>query len=93
MPKNPWVAWLFDASERTARTFIQGMLAVITVSPFTSQIDANWQTTLGIGAAAGAWAVVMSFAGKQVGSHDTASFLPEKIDPQAKSAKSDRRAR
>ena len=79
-PKNPWARWALDTLERTVRTFLQGMLGVVSVNAFTS-LDASWQQTILVGALAGAYAVVSAFVAQPVGASDSASFLPENTDP------------
>ena len=79
-PKNEWARWALDTLERTARTFLQGMLGVVTVDTFTD-LEVSWQQTLLIGALSGVLAVAASFAAKGSGAPDSASFLPEGTDP------------
>jgi hypothetical protein len=74
-------AWLLDTAERTARTFVQGFLSVVSINGISDSIskipDTNlsiW-TQLEIGALAGLFAILTAFAGKAVGSPRSASFL------------------
>lgn len=77
---KPWQRWLLDALERTARTFVQGFLMVWTLDAATA-LDADWGTRVLGGAVAGGYSVLMSFAAKPVGAKDSASLLPEDVDP------------
>ena len=72
--------FLLDTLERTARTFVQGFLAVVTVDAF-SDLAASWQQKLAAGALAGLYAVLTSFAAQPAGAPDSASFLPADVDP------------
>jgi len=65
--------WL-DLLERTARTFVQGFLAVVTLDALTD-FSASWLQTVEVGAVAGAYAILSSFAAKGVRSKDSASFV------------------
>lgn len=78
--------WAIDAAERTARTFVQGFLAVITIDAFTD-LSASWLEMLGVGAMAGVYSVLTAFAAKPVGAKDSASLLPTGLDPPKRPAK------
>jgi hypothetical protein len=75
-----WKLWLIDTTERTARTFVQGFLGAVTLDAFT-EFDATWLENLALGAMAGVYAILVAFAGKPVGSPQSASLLPEAQDP------------
>jgi Putative lactococcus lactis phage r1t holin len=64
-----------DMLIRTARTFVQGFLGVVTVDAFSSGFDATLLQTLGMGALAGVFAILTAFAAKPVGNPADASFL------------------
>ena len=67
-----------DLLVRTARTFVQGFLGVVTVDAFSAGFDATFLETLGMGALAGVFAILTAFAGKSVGNPEDASFLSKK---------------
>ena len=71
MNKNYW----FDLLERTARTFVQGFLSVVTFDVLVEDFQATWLQKLAIGALAGALAILTSFAAKGVASRESASFI------------------
>ena len=85
--RNPWVAWLVDTAERTARTFVQGFLAVVTLDGLTDATTKLPDTNLGLGmqllagALAGVYAVLTAFIAKPIGSPSSASLLPATLDP------------
>lgn len=66
--------WLKDTLERTARTFVQGFLSVVTLSALTS-VDASALEAAYAGLIAGGFAILTSFAAKGVGDKDSASLL------------------
>ena len=66
-------AFLFDLLERTARTFVQGFLAVVTLDAAT-EVNIEWKYKLLAGAIAGGYAVLTAFAAGNVGSRNDASF-------------------
>lgn len=68
-------AFYADLAERSAWTFVQAFAAVWLV---TGDFDG---TTLKAAAVAGAIAVVKGLAASQVGTHGSASTLPESLDP------------
>lgn len=76
MTRN-WKLWLFDTLERTARTFVQGFLGAVTLDAFT-KIDLSWLENVQIGGMAGVYAILVAFAGRQVGASSSASLLPGK---------------
>lgn len=55
-------AKIYATLERTARTFVQGFLGVVTVDAFNGGLNAGAVDALMIGGAAGAYAVLMAFA-------------------------------
>lgn len=63
-----------DLLVRTARTFVQGFLGVVTVDAFSAGFDATFLQTLGMGALAGVFAILTAFAAKPVGNRNDASF-------------------
>ena len=79
-PANPWARWALDALERSARTFLQGALAVLTVDQLTG-LNASWQDAIVVAAVAGLFSVLSSFAAKPAGAPDSASLLPANTDP------------
>lgn len=64
-----------DLAERSLWTFVQAFAAVWIV---TGEFDA---TTLKAAAVAGVIAVVKALAASRVGQHNSASTLPESLDP------------
>ena len=85
--------FLLDTLERTARTFVQGFLGVVTMDAFSQGFDPSFWQTLGMGALAGLYAVLTAFASKPVGRRDTASVLPEEADKSSPEKRSTRRRR
>lgn len=73
--------WLLDAGERTARTFVQGFLGAVTLDAFSDAFNPTWFQNLQLGLLAGVYAILAAFAGKQTGANDSASLLPEHVDP------------
>jgi hypothetical protein len=71
-----------DMLIRTARTFVQGFLGVVTIDAFSESFDASILETLGVGALAGVYAVLVAFAAKPVGDSKSASFLRTKGDDE-----------
>lgn len=78
-----WKRWLIDTAERTVRTFIQGFLAVFTLDQVLDRVTTSIMDQVYGGLIAGAYAVLMAFAAKPSGAPDSASFLPEEMDPPA----------
>jgi hypothetical protein len=64
-----------DLLIRTARTFVQGFLGVVTIDAFSEGFDATLLQTLGMGALAGVFAILTAFVAKPVGNPNNASFL------------------
>lgn len=83
--RNEWAAWAVDTLERTARTFLQGFLGAASIDGISDVFAGVPDTDLGlgaqlaIGAAAGVWAVLTSWAAKPLGSTSSASFLSPTI--------------
>ncbi len=67
--------WLFDALERTIKTFVQAFAASLVVTGLD-----NWKEALTIGGGAGILAVASSVAGTQVGDSESAALLPESVE-------------
>jgi hypothetical protein len=53
---------LYATIERTARTFVQGFLGIVTADAFNGGLNATLAESLEVGALAGAYAVLMAFA-------------------------------
>lgn len=74
-------AWLLDTAERTARTFVQGFLAAVSLDGISNAVAGIPNTNLGfwmqllLGAVAGFYAILSAFAGKVVKSPASASFF------------------
>lgn len=73
--------WLIDTAERTAKTFVQGFLGAVTLDAFSDAFNPTWLQNMGLGLMAGIYAILVAFAGKQVGAPDSASLLPAQVDP------------
>ena len=66
--------YLKDLAERTARTFVQGFLGVVTLDALTS-LDMTIVDKLAVGAIAGLYAILTAFAARGTGDPESASLF------------------
>jgi hypothetical protein len=64
--------WL-DLIERAGKTFVQGILAVLTVQGVSNALDVNWGTTLAVAGTAALVSVLTSLLSFTFGNTGTAS--------------------
>lgn len=82
MQLTPFQRFIFDLIERTAKTFVQGFLSVVTLDVITGAGDLlTFKQRIYAGLLAGGYSILTSFASKPLGAKDSASLLPEAIEP------------
>lgn len=59
--RHSWARWAADTAVRTARTFVQGFLSVVTLDQVTPHARLDLKAELLGGAFAGAYAIAMAF--------------------------------
>lgn len=80
-PKNPWVAWLFDAGERAIRAYAASFASLITADQVFTKFDLTLLETFYAAFVGFVVSGVVSLAGKRIGATDSASVLPRPMDP------------
>lgn len=70
---------LYGTLERTARTFVQGFLGIVTADAINGGLNATLVESLEVGALAGAYAVLMAFAFPPRASAAPAEAYPEEV--------------
>lgn len=60
--KGTTAARIYATLERTARTFVQGFLGIVTADALNGGLDATLLDSLQVGALAGVYAILMAFA-------------------------------
>jgi ABC-type uncharacterized transport system permease subunit len=66
--------WL-STTERAVKTFVQALLAVLTIGPAFNILHANWSEALGVSLGATVLSILTSLASAPVGAPGSASMV------------------
>lgn len=78
--------YYFDLAERVGWTFAQAFAATFTADALLDDVELDLSAKATLALMAGVYAVLKGVAAKQYGAPDSASSLPEHLDPPAKRA-------
>lgn len=75
VPKNPWVAWAWDAGERALRAYAAAFASLVGADQAFTKFDLSFLDTLVAAFIGMVVSALFSLAGKKRGSSRTASLL------------------